>query len=89
MAGRRGKRFTPVSDYLHDSLRYFLKSSVLEDDEYAVLFDELEAPLAVVATDENWKQRKWALYAWRLVRLLHVAKRTLGRAHPNNQLETS
>lgn len=56
--GRQGKRFTPVSDYLHDSLRPFLRESVFEDDEYTELFDELEVVLAVIATDEKREAEK-------------------------------
>jgi hypothetical protein len=32
--GRRGKRFTPASDALHDSLRPLLKALLREDDAY-------------------------------------------------------
>lgn len=50
-SGRRGKRYTPVSDYLHDTLRDKFRSATPDDEEYSDLFDRMEALLALIAID--------------------------------------
>ena len=47
--GRIGKRYTPVSDALHDWLRPLLKSLIRADEDYNDAFDELEVLLAILA----------------------------------------
>ncbi len=43
-----GNRKTPISDYLHQCLRQFVRDVVPDDDAYDQLFDELEYLLAVL-----------------------------------------
>ena len=52
-AGTRGKRHTPVSDYLHDTLRQKFLGDAPDDAEYSELFDRTEAMLALVAIDSK------------------------------------
>lgn len=49
--GRRGKRYTPLSDYLHDILHLKFASEVPDDDDYSDLFDRAEIFLALIAID--------------------------------------
>lgn len=50
-SGARGRRYTPVSDYLHDTLRRKFQGDVPDDGEYSELFDRTEALLALLAID--------------------------------------
>jgi hypothetical protein len=43
-----GNRKTPISDYLHERLRQFVRDVVPDDDAYDQLFDELEYLFAVL-----------------------------------------
>lgn len=47
--GRRGKRHTPVSDALHDTMRPALRKLLPDDADYDDAFDETEILLAVLA----------------------------------------
>lgn len=49
--GRKGKRYTPVSDLLHLRLRERLRAVIPDDDEYTETFDELEVLLGAIALD--------------------------------------
>lgn len=49
--GQIGKRYTPVSDYLHDHLRDYFSDLVLDDAEYTDAFDQFELLIGLVATD--------------------------------------
>jgi len=46
-----GKRHTPVSDFLHDTLRDRVRGIEPDDDEYSDLFDRAEVLLALLALD--------------------------------------
>lgn len=48
---RRGNRYTPVSDYLHDTLRSKFRALVPSDDDYSDLFDRTEILLGLIALD--------------------------------------
>jgi hypothetical protein len=48
---RKGGRYTPVSDHLHDRLREHLRKQIPDDDDYTETFDALEVLLGVIATD--------------------------------------
>jgi len=50
-SGRQGKRFTPVSDHLHDSLRDPVRNVITNDADYTETFDHLEVLLGALATD--------------------------------------
>jgi TIR domain len=54
--GRKGNRYTPVSDYLHDTLRERFRSDVPSDADYSDLFDRLEVMLALLAIDLQRQQ---------------------------------
>jgi hypothetical protein len=49
--GRRGKRYTPVSDFLHDTLRARFRPVVPDDEDYAELFDRTELLLDLIGFD--------------------------------------
>ena len=51
--GSRGKRYTPVSDHLHDRLRPKFARLIPEDDRYADIFDRLEIIIALLIADER------------------------------------
>jgi TIR domain len=55
-SGRRGKRYTPVSDYLHGTLRERFRVEVPDDDDYSELFDLVETFLALLAIDIRSQQ---------------------------------
>lgn len=48
-SGQRGKRYTPVSDALHDTLRPAFGQLLRDDGDYDDAFDETEMLLAVLA----------------------------------------
>lgn len=48
-SGQRGKRYTPVSDALHDTLRPAFGQLLRDDGDYDDAFDETEVLLAVLA----------------------------------------
>lgn len=48
---RRGNRYTPVSDYLHDVLRKKFATIVPDDLDYDDLFDQVEILLGALAVD--------------------------------------
>lgn len=62
--GRRGKRYTPVSDFLHDALRSALTPVILDDHDYTESFDLAEVMLAAIAMDldRQWQQSKSGPY---------------------------
>lgn len=51
--GRKGKRHTPGSDWLHQSLRPWFSEIAPDDAEYTSLFDSAEVILGAVLTDLN------------------------------------
>jgi len=53
--GRKGRRFTPVSDYLHDRLREMFRTMIPEDEEYTERFDRLEVFFALIAADARFE----------------------------------
>jgi hypothetical protein len=61
-SGQRGKRYTPVSDYLHDTLRPKFRGEVPNDDDYADLFDVAEVFLALLAIDANSQRSNDRVY---------------------------
>lgn len=48
---RRGRRYTPVSDFLHDILRARFRTVVPDDEDYAELFDRTELLLDLIGLD--------------------------------------
>ena len=56
-AGRKGKRYTPVSDYLHDMLRPKFQTELPDDSDYSDLFDRVEVFLALLALDQSAQRR--------------------------------
>lgn len=50
-AGRKGRRYTPISDYLHRRLRPAFRVLVPDDEDYTEMFDGLEVFLGLLATD--------------------------------------
>ena len=62
--GRRGKRYTPVSDYLHDTLRPKFQVELPDDEDFSELFDRVEVLLALLATDlsSQRKREETAIY---------------------------
>lgn len=50
-SGRKGKRYTPISDFLHDVLRSRFSDGIPDDDEFADLFDQAEILLGLLALD--------------------------------------
>lgn len=48
---QRGNRYTPVSDFLHDTLRGRFRSMVPNEDDYSDLFDRTELFLDLIALD--------------------------------------
>lgn len=61
-AGSRGKRYTPVSDYLHDTLRAKFRTDLPDDADYSDLFDRTEAFLALLAIDARSHLRRQRAY---------------------------
>lgn len=59
---RRGGRHTPVSDYLHDHLRPYLRSLIPDDAEYTSVFDRLEVVLGAMAADEENQAKATRVY---------------------------
>ena len=51
--GRKGKRHTPVSDYLHDTLRPKFQVDIPDDEDYSDLFDRAEILMALLAIDSE------------------------------------
>jgi hypothetical protein len=51
MQGRQGKKYTPVSDYLHDHLRDSFSDLMVDDAEYTDTFNQFEIMMGLVATD--------------------------------------
>jgi hypothetical protein len=49
--GRKGRRYTPVSDHLHDRLRQSFDTMIPEDADYTEAFDRLEVLLSLLAID--------------------------------------
>lgn len=48
---QRGNRYTPVSDFLHDTLRGRFRSTVPNDEDYSELFDRTELLLDLIGLD--------------------------------------
>lgn len=64
---RGGRRYTPISDHLHDLLRPQLASLIPDDSDFSDLFDEAEVLLAVLAADEKLQAKQRGQYrhgAW-------------------------
>jgi len=49
--GRKGKRYTPVSDHLHQRLRDLFRATIPDDEDYGEDFDRLEVLLAAILID--------------------------------------
>ena len=62
LAGRQGKRYTPVSDYLYDALRAKFQTEVPDDSDYSDLFDRVEVFLALLAIDVNSQRQDEHVY---------------------------
>lgn len=62
-SGRRGKRYTPVSDLLHDRLRPLFLSTIPDDDDYSETFDRVEVLLGVLAADQRQQLASQQIYA--------------------------
>lgn len=45
------RRYTPVSDHLHDSLRDVLRQVIPSDEQYTVTFDRFEFLLGMIVAD--------------------------------------
>lgn len=54
--GRKGRRFTPVSDHLHTMLKEPYSKFIFDEEEYTETFDELEIILGLIAMDEKIHQ---------------------------------
>lgn len=59
---RRGKRYTPVSDYLHDVLRPKFASEVPDEWDYSELFDRAEIFLGLLAIDLRTQRQSSRIY---------------------------
>lgn len=73
MLNRRARPHTPVSDYLHITLRDTLRDLLPRDAEYTRCFDRFEVLLALVAGDLNARLTHYFLYPagsfiWRDIR---------------------
>ncbi len=65
--GRQGKRYTPVSDHLHNRLRDYLRTPIPDDIDYTETFDRLEVLLGTLAIDAAKQAAKANAYlpgAW-------------------------
>jgi hypothetical protein len=51
LKGQKGKRYTPVSDYLHSHLRSHFAELIVDDAEYTDAFDCFEIMIGLVAAD--------------------------------------
>ena len=51
LTGRTGRRYTPLSDYLHLYLRSHFADLIVDDREYDEVFDKLEVLLGIVVMD--------------------------------------
>lgn len=49
--GEKGKRYTPISDYLHTRLRNHFADLIVDDDEYTENFDNFEVYLGLIGAD--------------------------------------
>ncbi len=54
---RRGNRYTPGSDLLHDRLRPKFLDTIVDDDEYSETFDRLEVLLGLLVADLGIRHR--------------------------------
>lgn len=54
---RRGNRYTPGSDLLHDRLRPKFLDTIVDDDQYSETFDRLEVLLGLLVADLRIRQR--------------------------------
>ncbi len=54
---RRGNRYTPGSDLLHDRLRPKFLDTIVDDDEYSETFDKLEVLLGLLVADLRIRDR--------------------------------
>lgn len=59
---RRGNRYTPVSDYLHDVLRSKFGTELPEQSDYSALFDRMEILLALLAIDQRRERQAGSVY---------------------------
>ncbi len=59
---RRGGRHTPVSDYLHDSLRPYFQSLIPDEIDFTSAFDRLEVLLGALAVDAASQAAKSKVY---------------------------
>ncbi len=62
--GRRGKRHTPVSDFLHDKLKEPASIVIDDDIDYTTTFDRLEVLLAALASDAKAKTEGTEAHVW-------------------------
>jgi len=63
-SGRRGKRFTPVSDHLHSRLRPRLQRLIPDDSAFDETFDRFEILIAVLMVDQRTQASPNADEAW-------------------------
>ncbi len=61
---RRGHRFTPASDYLHDKLRERFRTHVPDDDVYSDAFDRLEILIELTIADLHLLRKSPAGSPW-------------------------
>lgn len=63
-SGRRGKRYTPVSDHLHDRLRERFRRHIPDDEDYSSAFDRLEVILGLLNVDLHLQAKPKDGAAW-------------------------
>lgn len=59
---RRGNRYTPISDFLHDVLRPKFQDLIPNDENYSDLFDRTEILLALLAIDLKFEYQESRAY---------------------------
>lgn len=62
-AGRKSKRYTPVSDHLHSRLRPYFVGLIPDDEDYTAAFDRLEVLLGAMAADVAKQAADAGIYA--------------------------
>lgn len=72
ITGRKGRRYTPVSEYLQGMLRPYFADLIVDDPEYLQVFDSLEVLYGVIMTDlrsqptEGYVPSPWfGSFTWR------------------------
>jgi hypothetical protein len=61
---KRGRKYTPVSDYLHGVLRPLFSRLIPDQDDYDEIFDDTEILLAVIATDLHLQRKQGDPYLY-------------------------